>query len=937
VKLVLSLLAGIVALGMPSLGRAAPASTAAPPARPCHSVMTVYVSVTDEQGRPLAGVRVRAQGASATTSAYGQATLYCVDPRSPGPMVTATLAGYRTAVGQAGNYGVDGPGKAVIVLKEQTLTTIGTASTTSRPGPPLNTEPGAIARITRTQFDDQAAPQVARLFDETPGVVSNHTASSNPASLGVQTSPNLRGSLDYEKSTLIDGHPVATGRFGDYVTTFLSTYVLQDVEIVKGPGAFAPLVVNGIGGSVNFRTRDPSARPTSAFDLVSDGYGGALVHALASSTAGKLGFVVDAVTYGSPGAFTSLPTTVALPSGTQIAGVGTIGSTTSATPPAGTPAGAFPIANAQNNPPNAYVRMTACCQPVDASFLGRSEVLKARWAFSPSTLLTAAYIGNQSRFGLDGAQLQTLAATFAPSGAPVALNPATHLPSNVTEIENEPLFEAELRTTLRNETLIGRWYSASLNRFTGNAVGSPSQPFTGVVNLTGSAPLAGGGTTPAFNGTPATITIPDVFTRTVEEDRVRGGSIAWLHPAGPNEYELTLDRIVSLTNAYSEGASEGVATFAASVPAGSSQTITSVMGRAALHASPRDALTLALYGTTYENRFSTGPAGTGFAFATSTHSEVDPRLGFTHRLPAGDIVVRFAMGGSVTPPAFNVLSGVNQSPASVFRPGATSIMVTQNAGALRPETSFGYDVGVDARFARFTVVSFDAYLTNVRDQLVTTVTPFGTFTPPGATGPIPVFASSAANAGNSRFEGLELSVRRDRFAGVGYVAQGALTRAFAYDVSPALYATATAPFGTNLAVVPGVNYSSTGTGFNGISNKAIPYGQGYAEIHYRTERGALALFGMTYYGNNNAYGVPAFVVANASVRVPVDVLRDRGATQDRAWLQLSIDNVFGVHGQSTIATDAGIPVPLVNGKAGLVNALPFGPRTVRIGMHVGAP
>ncbi|MDB5026415.1 MAG: hypothetical protein JWO66_104, partial [Candidatus Eremiobacteraeota bacterium] len=504
----------------------------------------------------------------------------------------------------------------------------------------------------------------------------------------------------------------------------------------------------------------------------------------------------------------------------------------------------------------------------------------------------------------------------------------THLPSNVTQIENEPLLEAELRTTLRNDTIIGRWYAVSLNRFTGNAATSPSQAYTGVLDLTGSAPLASGGSTPVFDGHPATITIRDVYSRTVEEDRVRGGSIAWLHPAGRNDYELALDRIVSLTNAYSVGASNGAAVFSASVPAGSSQTVTSFLARAALHPTDADALTLAAYATTYRNHFSTGPLGGGFTFGDAAHTEIDPRLGYTHRFGHGGTVLRFAMGGAVTPPAFNVLSGVDQSAASVYRPGATSLTVTRNAGTLRPETSFGYDLGADARAGRDTVASFDAYLTNVRDQLVTTVTPQGTFTPPGGSA-IPVYASAAANAGNSRFYGIEGSLRSDQRAGFGYVVQGALARAFAYAVSPSLYATAAGPQATNLAIVPGVNYTSTGAGFNGISNKGIPYAQGYGALQYRTERGELLLFGMTYYGNNNSYGVPAFTIANASVRIPV------GVRPGAAALQISIDNLFGTLAGQSITTDGGIPVPLVNGKAGLVNALPVGPRVVRIGLHVG--
>ncbi|MDB5094356.1 MAG: hypothetical protein JWO85_2457 [Candidatus Eremiobacteraeota bacterium] len=896
----------------------------------CGGGTMLGVRVLDETtGRPIAGARVSGNGAAATvTDAAGLAAVCGTDVFGSAERVNVSRAGYATA--QVPVPASRDEAETTVRLAPLTLSTIGSTGTTARAGTPaLNTQPGAFSTISRRQFDDQGEAQLARLFDETPGVISNHTASSNSASFGVQTSPNLRGALDYEKTTLIDGHPVATGRFGDYVTTFLSDYVLGDVEIAKGPGAFAPLVVNGIGGSVNFRTRDIASTRTTAFDLVSDGFGGTLVHGLASTTIGKFGFLVDAVTYGTPGAFSALPTTVALPSGATIAGAGTIGTTTSAAPPTGTAAGAFPIANAQNNPANAYVRLAACCQPVDAGFLGRSEVVKARWRFSDSTSFTAAYVGNQSSFDLDGAQLQTLNAVLAPSGTPIALNPTTHLPSNVTELENEPLFEAELRTTLRNDTLIGRWYSVSLNRFTGNSVPTPATPFVGVLNLTGSAPLAAGGTTPTYTGQNEIVTIPDVYSRTVEEDRVRGGSFAWDHPAGPNDYELAVDRIVSLTNAYSVGASKGVAVFSASVPAGSRQTITSYLARGTFRPTDVDALTLAAYATTYDNHYSTGPAGTGFAFGDATHTEIDPRLGYTHRFTKRDAVVRFSMGGSVTPPAFNVLSGVNQSAASVYRPGATSLTVTQNAGTLRPETSWGYDLGGDWRIARSAVASVDAYLTNVRDQLVTTVTPLGTYTAPGTTTAIPVYASAAANAGNSRFYGLEASLHQDQRVGFGYVVQGALVRAFAYDVSPSLYATAAGPFGTNLAIVPGANYTSTGTGFNGISNKGIPYAQGYGEIHYREGGGALLLFGMTYYGNNNSYGIPAFGVANASVRVPI------AARRGQAALQLSIDNLFNFQSGETIVTDGATPVPLVNGKVGLVNALPIGPRTIRLALHVG--
>ena len=54
-----------------------------------------------------------------------------------------------------------------------------------------------------------------------------------------------------------------------------------------------------------------------------------------------------------------------------------------------------------------------------------------------------------------------------------------------------------------------------------------------------------------------------------------------------------------------------------------------------------------------------------------------------------------------------------------------------------------------------------------------------------------------------------------------------------------------------------MNYNGFAGGLN-----AVPYAQGYASAGYRTRRGSLTL-GATYYGANNTYFVPAFVVLDA--------------------------------------------------------------------------
>jgi len=878
---------------------------------------TISGTVLSPDGKALAGAVVRLGNASAKTGADGRFSLACAAAQT-------TLHASRAGFG-ATEVIAACPGTVTIRLAAATLTSIGgTNVQNSRVA--FNTSAGAISTVDRERMEDQGDVQLNQLIDQTPGAVSAHTGTSNPAAPGAQTSPNLRGTLDYEKTTLIDGHPIANGSHGDYVTTFLTTYMLDSVEIAKGPGADAPIVVGGVGGSINYRTRNPSLRPTSELDFESDGYGGTVTDLMASNTVGRLGFLIDAVDYDTPGPFTQTPTTIALPSGTQIAGIGAIKGTTSGTPPAGTPAGAFPVTGAAGNPSNAYTTMTACCENVSSWYQARGQLVKARWRFSDTTSLTAAYLGTHAVSDNDGATLQSLAATFAPSGTPVALNPTTHLPANQTLTENEPMFEAEFRTAASpRDTIVGRWYALALDRYTANAVNSPATPYTGTLDLTGSAGLSAGGSA-SFTGQPETVTIPNVYSRSAEEDGLHGGSVEFDHSSGPNVYTLDVDRWDTTTVAYTTTAANNAAIVNSTIPAGSKQTVTSFLARANLALNERDNLTLATYVTDYASHFATANSGGAIAFGDATVGHVDPRLGYTHRFNP-DTVLRFAAGSSITPPNIGLVSVLTTAPT--YTPGATSITGTRNAGDLLPETAFGYDLGSDIRLHRDTVLSLDAYETTLRNQFATTIAQTGTFTPPGGGSPIPVYTTANANVGDARFYGLEAALQADPRTGFGYIVQGALVRSYAFDVAPSIYATATNSYGTNLAVVPGINYTSTGTGFNGYSNKGIPYADGYLELHYRTLGGGLVLLGTTYYGNNNSWNQRAFAIGNATLRVPV------GGPHTNASLQLSVDNLWNTNPGFSIATAAGIPVPLANGSVGLVNALPFPPRVILLGFHLG--
>ncbi len=257
--------------------------------------------------------------------------------------------------------------------------------------------------------------------------------------------------------------------------------------------------------------------------------------------------------------------------------------------------------------------------------------------------------------------------------------------------------------------------------------------------------------------------------------------------------------------------------------------------------------------------------------------------------------------------------------------------VTANSGDVAPETSFGWDLGADKRFAD-TVLSLDLYQTTLHNQFLTTTTlsPTPYMNPPqspfgGAAGPYPLYISQTANLGHSRYEGIELSLQHDPVAGYGFKLQGALQRDFVYDLPATFYSTATGPDTTNLAILPNENFMPSGDGYNGISYARVPYAQGYAEINYRFHNGAYFLAGLTYYGNNNQYNEPPFGILYASFRQPIG---------KHFSLLLAATNLTNAYSGLAPSIVGGIPIPLVNGKLGETNANVYGPSNISLTLHV---
>lgn len=924
---------------------------------------SVSGTVTDAQGSPLSGATVNLTGPSiysATTDAHGKFTLSNVAAGIYA--VAVSKAGYNSvtqdelvvAAGSAQNVAVTMQAVTFTSLRE-----IGRVQVTGRRGT-FNTSPASVAVIGAQNFQDQAQTQVMRLLDQTPGVVTGHpNGTANQASPGAIQIPNVRGGLAFETSSLIDGHPLSVGRFGNYVITFLDPSVLDAAEIVKGPGANVPTINYAIGGTVNFRTLEPSKELNSQLRIGADSFGGTQDNFRYSNTWGKLGLLVDFALNSTPGPLNNFQALSAIPTGSTVTGTNSAGAPvngvlTCAAPftnggcsakAAGTTIPGYPNSPFNNpgfqNPPTslAYTALVGCCATIPSTFIDRTELVKFRYNFSGATSFMASYLGSQADVGQEGNNFTQIHTIFTPgatySGGAIAAGSTQNinnvfLRSPTSEVNNEPIWQGELRTTMGKDVFLARYYAASIGRYLFNTARSPGANYSQGLNLYGTALVNGVPTT--FTGQQVLVTLPasSAFFQQNETDRLRGYSFQWTHPVGEKSiYTLGLDQTHSTTIYTTGGSVSALAPngITVNIPDGSSQDLTTVLARGFWNVG-KAAITLSNYFNGYRTHYAVFTNTNTYTFNDQNTSHYDPRLGIEFR-SSPNLALRFAAGSSIAPPYINLYT-VNTR--INYTPGGTSATQTLPNPNLVPETAFGLNFGADYRFQHdpATILSLDFYNTALRNQFITATSQQGTCTnlTPNTTNPcpaagVPIYVNQNVNLANARYAGIELSLHRDVPLGIGYTINANLLRAYPYNIPPCFYGSAAAPCGfqTNLAVVPGQNFLPGGNGINSVSNQSIPYAGGYFEVHRRWEGGLFASFGTTYYGNNTSYNTPPFLVANMTLRK--DLMRDFS-------IQVSGDNLFNAYSNSWIQAYEGTQEGLVNGKLGLTNQNTVGPRRFRI-------
>lgn len=895
------------------------------------STATISGVVTDTSGIKLGGVELQLDGAQAArTMSQGDGSFSFAN-LTPG---VYRLVAHKASFDPLSRTDITvAPGSTVRIdisvapVSFTSLRTIGTTSTAVGPGATqMNTSTAAISTVSAATLADQDVHQVSQLLNQIPGIVTTIPGNSTNISAGIASTiqvPQIRGALQYETESLIDGHPISVGASGYFTPLFIDPNQLQSVEIAKGPGSTPADINYAVGGSVNYITLQPTVRPRFSVSLDEDSYGGTKTNLQATGTTdrGKLGYAFAYGIDGTPGPFRNNYPTLGAPT---IAVVGS-GATVNGVPFCGTAAagtGCFQTGVPGPGPANQVglpgfdLPIAACCDQLNSQYINRSELAKLRYSFSEQTSLTVAFLGGQNfaayaqTFNYPGIVFTPPAGYTGsiPANTPLPYAFLTYSPNQLQTTQG--LLESELRTSIGSNSVLLRYYTGANNS-------DNTSPYafgaTETINtlLWGGLPNANGGTT-FYNGTPATISVQGSSAYLLTQDHYNGLSAEFDIPQGDNLFTFSLDR--TQHNSYQAQFYELSSQDTTVIPYGSSQAFTTALARAQVALSPKINLNFANYFINYKTHYT---ADGGVSFQDSSKTTYAPRLALTYRADRNSIV-RFSTGASIAPPYLALVTTQSGAPQPNVEGNPSYYTVTSNTGSITPETAFGYDLGYDRRLAREMVISGDVYLTNLHGQFLTTSSADGTYT--GTSGAnvgitAPLFVQQAQNLGSSRYEGIELALYRAPALGAGFRVQGSLQRAFTYNLPTGFYDTAAGANTANLGVIPNINFQPSSLTFNGISNGRIPYSTGYAEFNYHWKR-ALFLVGATYYGPNNSYNQPAFGVVNASVRYDLDRFTN---------LQLTGNNITSAYSTTIGSLQGGIGVPLVGGLLGAVPGVTVGP------------
>lgn len=853
-------------------------------------------TVTTGGGSPVAGALVSLTGASTastSTDAYGKFNV------SVAPGI------YHVSVTHGGYVPADLPDFAVVAGSTVPLTvtlnqanlsslqTIGRTSTVVRgSASAINTGTAASSYLSGQAFSNLANPQINDVLQTLPDVTIQHMGSQQDTSIIVG------GVQPYETQVLVDGHPLALGQYGVWVSQYFPSYLIGGVETQSGPGNTTPFANIAVGGTVNLLTPSFTRQPTFELTTGIDNYMTQYTHMLATGSAGKLQYVIGAGTDGYNGPF-------------------------------------YQTKQCDVTPEGGNTGIIQFCGDSSGSFFSKGELLKLRYEFSPSTSLEFGFVGAWGGYSPQGTawgtslgSLMILPCSNGPASG-ICTNPAdaSLIGKNVNSFgwypgsyiyNNQTLFDAQFRTAIGNDTLLVRPYVGTIEPEviigTGeiyypagfSPVNNPTEPgfTTACGNAYGSTTNPSGGTT-VVNGQTECF---DSAYSTFEQDKLYGTTFTYLHPIGDSLLDLTYDFHGQSTFAYINNP-QGV-----SVPFSTDRYSTlSLTGD--LHLVRNLGIDIGLYDTRYtvdgvKPISLTNATLVGFS-RTITH--FDPHVALTLR-PSSDISYRASFGTSTTFPYVGQLSGLAtyEQPAQSLGTYALGGTLTEKNASLSPEVSIAYGLGIDKRFHNNSVISLDlqdSVIHDVFEELTSSVPANGGLE--GIFAPINVAKLST-----------QLAMLKYRYAppaGLGFSLSAAAERSIVSGLPASLYTMGTQGFPVN-----NVQICGNGVAAPGIPT-CLPYLKGYGQLNYTWRDGTFAALGVDYEGKNNAYFQPPFAQVDFTLRHPV--------TKTIDW-QIAIQNVLNTNNYGTYLPTPGAGTPIV---AGSVDAAGNEVQTSFTPIRVSAP
>jgi hypothetical protein len=475
---------------------------------------------------------------------------------------------------------------------------------------------------------------------------------------------------------------------------------------------------------------------------------------------------------------------------------------------------------------------------------------------------------------------------------------------------NMPLFTAQFRTALGNNTLLLRPYGGSITRI----IDGSGEADYGIWWYPKSDPNAATACSKASFGTP--IVTPgtgmnvcqDSPYTTVETDKLKGATLSFIHPMGLNQLTFNYDYHSDETYAIAGNPATPGGLPPAVPDTMEKYNTLSLTGDFALN--ERTTLKAGVYQNWwYLNGWQpivNGSKGAIVPFQRTIGS-FDPHVALTYQPRAGESF-RLALGTSTTFPYAGIVSGT-----AYTTPGATGTVALNGKNPmLNPEKAYEGDLGFDKRLGDGSIVSLDLIDTQVHNvfensSVAVTGQPYSVVYQP-------------LNAANLSSELAMLTWRRAPLAGFGY--------RFSITANRSIPTGIPVPASQKNFSVPanGVQQCS-----DGGSAVCIPYLKGYGALEYTFADHTFAHIGVDFEGKNNTYFQPPFYVWDLTVRRPIP--------HSPLSAQATVYNLFNTNTFGGLVTpNAGTPLVGQNGAGGYgtyTQSVPFPmipvqPRTLRV-------